>query len=205
MVDRLHAGFTHLITRISAEDPPASLDDLSDQQLLKHAADALGNEADWTGLELPYPGFEAPAGNARAKPPRCSIVLAPREVRSTADMPGLFTDSMSSPEEACWVEAVLAREWRQFERCPRYATQFTDRAMRMVAQLATDERIVHARLVWIVLASSDERGRTDLASWERLAVAEGLPIGSPTIRSSPMPEVQGNAACVTAIVPVQRF
>jgi len=205
MADRLHAGLAHLITCVSAEDPPASLDDLSDGQFLMHAADALGKDAGWTGLELPYPGFEAPSGKARAKPPRCSVVLAPREVAKTDDVPGLFSDATSAPEEACWVELVLAREWRQLERCPRYAAQFTDRAMRMVAQLATDERIVHARLAWVVLASSDDRGRTDLASWERLAVAEGLPIGAPVIRSAPMPDVQGNAACITAIVPVQRF
>ena len=205
MADRLHAGLAHLITRLRAEDPPTSLDELSDRQLLKHAAFALGDEADWTGLEFPYPGFEAPATNARAKAPRCSIVLAPREVELDHDVPGLFAGSTCDPEEACWVEVVVAREWRQLERCPRYAASFSDRAMRMVAQLATDERIVHARLAWIVLNSSDERGRTDLASWERLAVAEGLPVGAPSIRSTSMPEVQGNAACITAIVPVQRF
>lgn len=205
MADRLHAGLAHLITRLRAEDPPTSLDELSDRQLLKHAAFALGDEADWTGLELPYPGFEAPATNARANAPRCSIVLAPREVGLDHDVPGLFAGSTCDPEEACWVEVVVAREWRQLERCPRYAASFSDRAMRMVAQLATDERIVHARLAWIVLASSDERGRMDLTSWERLAVAEGLPVGAPSIRSTPMPEVQGNAACITAIVPVQRF
>ncbi len=205
MADRLHAGLAHLITRLAAEDPPTSLDDLSDRQVLKHAAEALGNEADWTGLELPYPGFEAPAANARAKAPRCSIVLAPREVVLGHEAPGLFAGSMCDPEEACWVEVVLAREWRQLERCPRYAASFSDRAMRMAAQLATDERIVHARLAWIVLASSEERGRTDLGSWERLAVAEGLPVGAPVIRSAAMPEVQGNTACITAIVPVQRF
>ncbi len=205
MADRLHASLAHLITRFGAEDPPASLDDLSDGRLIMHAAEALGRDAGWAGLDLPYPGFEAPSGHARAKPPRCSVVLAPREVAQANDEPGLFSDTTSAPEEACWVELALAREWRQLERCPRYAAQFTDRAMRMVAQLATDERIVHARLGWIVLASSDERGRTDLASWERLAVAEGLPIGAPAIRSMPMPDVQGNAACITAIVPVQRF
>jgi hypothetical protein len=204
MADRLHASLAHLITRFGAEDPPASLDDLSDGQIITHAAGALDGDAGWTGLDFPYPGFEAPSRNARAKPPRCSVVLAPREVAPTIDEPGLFSDATSTPEEACWVELVLAREWRQCERCPRYAAQFTDRAMRMVAQLATDERIVHARLVWIVLASSDERGRTDLASWEQLAVAEGLPIGAPVIRSTAMPDVQGNAACITAIVPVQR-
>ena len=143
MADRLHAGLAHLITCVSAEDPPASLDDLSDGQFLMHAADALGKDAGWAGLELPYPGFEAPSGKARARPPRCSVVLAPREVAKTDEVPGLFSDATSTPEEACWVELVLAREWRQLERCPRYAAQFTDRAMRMVAQLATDERIDH--------------------------------------------------------------
>jgi len=205
MADRLHASLAQLISCLAAQDPPASLDDLSDGQFLMHAADALGEDACWRGIELCYPGFEAPSGKARAKPPRCSVVLAPREVAKTDDVPGLFSDATSTPEEACWVELVLAREWRQLERCPRYATQFTERAMRMVAQLATDERIVHARLAWVVLASSDERGRTDLASWERLALAEGLPIGAPVIRSATMPDVQGNGACITAIVPVQRL
>lgn len=205
MADRMHAGIGRLIMQRSAEDPPASLDDLSDRELLVHAADGVGEDAGWTGLEIPYPGFEAPAGKARAKPPRCSIVLASREVGLGHEDAGLFAGSMCGPEEACWVELVLAREWRQLERCPRYAASFTERAMRMVAQLATDERIVHARLAWILLASSEQRARTDLASWERLALAEGLPVGAPVIRSLPMPDVQGNAACVTAIVPVQRF
>gem|GEM_PF-1497560 len=205
MADRLHASLAQLIACLAAQDPPASLDDLGDGQFLMHAADALGEDASWRGIELFYPGFEAPSGKARAKPPRCSVVLAPRELAYPDDAPGLFSDATSTPEEACWVELVLAREWRQLERCPRYAAQFTDRAMKMVAQLATDERIVHARLAWVVLASSEDRGRTDLASWERLAVAEGLPIGAPVIRSVPMPEVQGNAACITAIVPVQRL
>jgi len=205
MVDRLHEGIRCVIARLGQQDPPVSLDDVSDREILMHAADAVGTGAEWTGLDLPYPGFEAPAGKARARPPCCSIVLAPSEVQTLDETTGLFTESTSAPEEACWVELVLAREWRQCERCPRYAVAFTDRALRKVAQLATDERIVHARLAWIVLASSEDRGYTDLASWERLAVAEGLPVGTPVIRSLPMPDLQGNAACITAIVPVQRL
>lgn len=205
MADQLHAGIAHLITRLAELDPPASLDDVSDRELLAHASTSLGTGAAWTGTDLPYPGFEAPAGKARAKPPRCSVVLASRDVQGAHDAPGLFAESMSTPEEACWVELVLAREWRQCEQCPRYAAAFTDRAMRMVAQLATDERILHARVAWIVMASSEERARTDLASWEQLALAEGLPVGAPVIRSLPMQDLQGNAACVTAIVPVQRL
>ncbi|MEY4102880.1 MAG: hypothetical protein RL461_82, partial [Planctomycetota bacterium] len=71
--------------------------------------------------------------------------------------------------------------------------------------LATDERIVHARLAWVSLASSEDRARADLEVWDRLAVQEGLPVGAPVVRALDMPDVQGNAACVTAIVPVQRL
>jgi len=205
MADRLHAGFAHLVARLGTEEPPCSLDALSDREIVAHAANSVRGGAPWTGLDHPYPGFEAPNGHRHAKAPRCGIVLAPCEVRCAEDAPSLFTDAMSTPEEACWVELVLAREWHQFERCPRYASAFTDRAMRLVAQLATDDRIVHARLGWIMLTSNEERARTDLASWERLALAEGLPIGAPSIRSLPMPDLQGNATCITAIVPVQRL
>jgi hypothetical protein len=205
MADRFYAGIAKLVMQLGEHDPATSLDDVSDRDLHVQAAEAIGAGVGWSSRDLPYPGFEAPAGNVRAKPPRCSVVLAPRHVQGPDDAPGLFSDSMCAPEEACWIEFVLAREWRHVERCPRYAPAFTDRAMRLVAQLATDERIVHARLAWLVLASSEERARTDLATWERLALSEGLPIGAPVIRAQPIPDVQGNAACLTAIVPVQRL
>lgn len=205
MADHLRDALGRRIASLRGQDPPQSLDDLTDASIEALVASALGTDAGWVGTRIQYPGFEAPRTARSTKAPRCSVVLAPHELATTAIDAGLFAGLHSSAEEAIWVEASIVREWHRCEPCARYAAAFKQHALRAVAQLATDERIVHARVAWVILASSEDRARSDLVAWERLAVQEGLPVGAPVVRALAMPDVQGNAACVTAIVPVQRL
>lgn len=206
MADRLQSGLDRRIADLLGQEPSQALDGMTDAAIEALAAQALGVDAGWVGRDIVYPGFEAPRAVRAVKPPRCSVVLASAELAVAGeDGLGLFAGLLGTAEEACWVEVAIAREWRQCEPCARYATAFERHALRAVAQLATDERIVHARVAWIVLASTESRARADLAAWERLALAEGLPVGAPVIRAGAMPDVEGNGACVTAIVPVQRL
>ncbi len=185
-------------------DDRASLDELTDAQWIDLAARALKQLHPFATTGAPYPGFVAPLANRSARAPRCALALSPRPLADPGDASTLFARLGATPHEAWWLEFEITAEWRHCEPNASYARSFERSSLRRVAQLATDESIVHAALVWILLASSETRAREDLAAWERLALSEGLPISTGAVRVVPIPEVQGNGCALIAVMPVGR-
>lgn len=205
LADALELGIRRAQQQRAQAEPAGSLEGLSDDALHALAAESLAATAPWSARAVPYPGFEPPRASRKARAPRCAVVVAGSPLDEPSTGLDLYSDHRATAESACWIEITVAREWRSLARCPDYHRAFATRSLRWAAQLATDERVLHGRLAWVILASTAQRALADLHAWERLAVAEGLPVGAAVSRTTVLPDLEGNAACVTAIVPVHRL
>lgn len=206
VADALEAGFTREDARLREEQAVYGLDALDELDLHPVIARAFEGAAYGVFREQRYPADRRMTRESEGE--RCDFVLTPtgRELMEPDKPETLFDAPDSVPlEDAFWLEIKIAHQFTIAGPNPRYGAGMLSVARRDVRKLSKDRTILHAGLGMIAFVEDERIGRHDLNVWYERAIARGLPVGFPAVRSVEIQNRLGHGVCAIAIAPISHL
>lgn len=187
---------------LDLEDAVRGLDDLPERQVQEALARAFAGRGWIVAREVRFPSCRPRSRSAGA---RCDLVLTRRApLRPEAEASLFDPVDPEAPESACWIEVKVAAALQADGHDPNYARTLSHGAIADAAVLAREPSLHHALLVLVLFGRDETALRNDVRAWTDEAIAAGVPVDAPRLRTFALRERRGNGAAAVAAVPVRR-
>lgn len=207
LADAVDAGLRRASARLDEENAVYGLDALDEVELHPVLADSLQHAGYGVEREVRYPADQRKRKESEGE--RCDLVLtapgrgplASGETKAT-----LFEPQDATPfDEAFWLEVKTVAQHTVEGPNRNYASQLLSTIRHDVTKLSKDRGILHAGLLIVMFVRDEAVAEHDLGIWQDRCLERCLPIGAPAVRTLPITDRLGNAACVLAVYPVHRY
>ena len=206
IADALAEGLAAHFARLDEEHAVYGLDALPELAVHPVIAAAFAQAGFGVHQEQRYPSDRTKKRGSEGD--RCDLVLTKDALPLAAPdrAPTLFDPADAVDlTDAFWLEVKVIPQFTIDGPNHRYTAELVAPAVRDVAKLARDPRIVHAGVLIVLFVANQVVADHDLSVWQNRCLDRGAPIGSPSVRCVPMTERHGNAVCAIALYPINRM
>ncbi|MFW5653676.1 MAG: hypothetical protein ACOC0P_06480 [Planctomycetota bacterium] len=207
LADAVAEGLARASAAVEEEQAVRGIDALDELELHPLLHDTFAQAGYGVHPEQRFPR-DRRRRNKRSEGERCDIVLTPdgRPLAEEAALTTLFTPAGAVDlPDAFWLEVKTTGQFIEGGPNHRYAAELQQPVRRDVRKLAADPEILHAGVLLVLFAALEEIARQDLSTWQSKCLANGLPVGTPAIRTIPVGDRLGNTCAVIAVFPVHHL